>query len=287
MAFLCVDIGGTNTLVGVGNGDFEIVKKVKSKDFLEDIGSCLEDVINPEKMEKIDRVAVAAAGPVDRQKGTFYPPNLPMDEVKIRDPLETFGEVDIVNDCAAAVLGEYHYGEHDTENLVYITISSGIGAGAVIDGKLIEAEDGNFGEIGHMIVGDDGMECGCGLEDHWEAYCSGNSLPALAEEITGESFQDARTLFEEYQNGNRSAEDTIDRMQDINARAAANVVNMYNPGKLVFGGAVALNHPETVVEPLDRDLGDITVNGKPEVEVCELEEEAVLHWLRAVCNGEK
>lgn len=286
MAFLCVDIGGTNTLIGVGNGDFEIVKKVKSEEFLQDIGRCLENTLSPEKIEKIDHVAVAAAGPIDREKGTFYPPNLPMEEVKIKAPLETFGKVDFVNDCSAAVLGEHRYGNHQTDNLIYVTISSGIGAGAVLDGGLVEADDGNFGEVGHMMVGNEGLECGCGNKDHWEAYCSGNSLPRLAQEKTGEEFEDAREIFERYKSGVKEAEETINYMQEINSRAVADLVNMYNPGKVVFGGAVALNHPDVVVDPLQQKVEEKTVNGTPEVDTCDLQDEAVLHGLRAVCNGE-
>lgn len=288
MTFLCIDIGGTNTLIGVGNGDFSIVEVVKSRYFLEDIGACLEDTLSSSELEEIDRIAIAAAGPVNREKGTFYPPNLPMDEVRITPPLKVLGEVEIVNDCAAAVLGEYHYGNHDTENLVYITISSGIGAGAVIDGRLAEAKEGNFGEVGHMKVGEElDMICGCGSRDHWEAYCSGNSLPVLAERLTGEKFEDARALFEIYEEGDESASQTIEKMKEINARVVSDIVHLYNPGKIVFGGAVALNHPDTVVKPLGDEIEEETVNLNPDIELCELGEEAVLHGLRAVCNGER
>ncbi|MFB6208941.1 MAG: ROK family protein [Candidatus Nanohaloarchaea archaeon] len=286
MAFLCVDVGATNTLIGVGNGDFEIVQMVKSKDFLEDIGSCLEGNLSAEKIESIDRVAVAAAGPIDRDEGVFYPPNIPIDEVQIGDPLEEFGDVSIVNDCTSAVIGEYFYGDHDCENLVYVTISTGIGAGVVVDGNVIEGWNGNFGEVGHMQVAENGLECGCGCYGHWEAYCSGNNLPRLAKHLTGESFHDARELFDMADEEDKAAMETLEQMREMNARAFANLVDLYNPGKIVLGGAVALNHPGKVVDPLETDLEDKVVNRIPSIEKCSLEEEAVLHGLRAVCNGE-
>ncbi|MFB6147533.1 MAG: ROK family protein, partial [Candidatus Nanohaloarchaea archaeon] len=216
----------------------------------------------------------------------FYPPNIEdMDKVQIKRPLETFGDLRIINDCTSAVLGEYHYGDHSVENLMYVTISSGIGAGMVVDGKLAEGWNGNLGEVGHMEIADRGLECGCGGKDHWEAYCSGNSLPRLAKLVSGKEFGDARELFRENGNGDRKAEETIQEMQELNGRAFANLVNLYNPEKIVLGGAVALNHQGTVVEPLEDQVQDQAVNQVPVIEVCALEEEAVIHGLRAVCNG--
>ncbi|MFB6190401.1 MAG: ROK family protein [Candidatus Nanohaloarchaea archaeon] len=286
MTFLCIDIGGTNTLIGMGNGDFEVVKKVKSRDFLDDIGRCLEETFSRDKIESIDQVAVAAAGPIDREKGVFYPPNIhDMESVQIEKPLQELGELKIINDCTSAVLGEYHYGGHCVEHLLYVTISSGIGAGMVVDGDVVEGWNGNFGEVGHMEIAEEGVECGCGGEDHWEAYCSGNSLPRLAKLTSGKEFEDARELFQENGNGDRNAEETIRRMQELNANAFANLINLYNPEKIVLGGAVPLNHPEAVVEPLEEQVEEQSINEVPSIEVCSLEEEAVLHGLRAVCNG--
>lgn len=285
MGFLCIDIGGTNTLVGAGNGDFKVVEKYSSKKFLKDIDSCVEEAVEKAGIEA-EHVAVAAAGPIDRERGVFYPPNIDLESIDLRKPLEKHGEVSIINDCTSAVLGEYFYGDHDTENLVYVTISSGIGAGMVIDGNVVEGADGNFGEIGHMKLSDTGVNCGCGAEGHWEAHCSGNNLPEMAERLTGSRFDDARQVFERYREGDEDAEQVIEKMKEYNARGFANLVNLYNPEKIVVGGAVALNHQEIVVDGLEEEVDVRTVNSPPSVEVCGLEEKSVLHGLRAVCNGE-
>jgi len=81
MAFLCIDIGGTNTLIGLGNGDFEEKNRMKTKDFLSDIEENTRKVLQNTGYtpEDIEDVAVAAAGPMDREKGVFYPPNLSED----------------------------------------------------------------------------------------------------------------------------------------------------------------------------------------------------------------
>jgi glucokinase len=285
MTFLCVDVGGTNTLIGIGNGDFEVVEKISSSEFLEDIEGCLNNILSSSKIQEIKNVAVAAAGPMDREKGVFYPPNIDMDEVELKEPLSKFGDLKIINDCTSAVLGEKHYGGHDIDNLVYVTISSGIGAGIIVDGNLTEGWKGNFGEIGHMKVADEPVKCGCGYESHWEAFCSGNNLPKMAERLTGRSFGDARDVFEKAKKEGHEAREAIQEMKKYNARGFSNIVALFNPEKIVVGGAVALNHPEEVVEPLENHVDDRSVNKTPDIEVCALGERSVLHGLRAVCNG--
>ena len=288
MAFLCIDIGGTNTLIGLGNGDFEEKSRMKSRRFLSNIEENIRKVLENAgyTAEDIEDVAVAAAGPMDREKGVFYPPNLSedseLDEVQLEEPLEKFGELQIINDCTAAVKGEYCYGE-SAENIVYITISSGIGLGAIFDGEVIEGSDGNFGEVGHMKVNGD-LECGCGGLGHWEAYSSGNRIVKMAEELFDKEFDSAVKLFDAYGDEDYKAELAVQKMKEVNAEALSNVVNMYNPEKIVFGGPVALNHYEILVEGIEEKVEDMAVNEMPEMVPAELEDQSVLYGLKASCN---
>ena len=290
MAFLCIDIGGTNTILGVGNGDFKVTEKMRTERFLNDIEAAVDDALKfiEQDRDDIEQVAVAAAGPIDRKEKLFYPPNFfpdsGMEEVDLGALLPDAEDLIIVNDCTAAVVGEYHYGDHDTENLVYITISSGIGAGVILEGEVIEAVDGNFGEVGHMKVGDE-LECGCGGTGHWEAYCSGMNMPKMAKELFDADFKDAKQIFDQYDHYNSKAERTIAKMHEVNGFCVANVSNLFNPEKIIFGGALPLNHPEMVVNPLRNEVKEESVNRVPEIEHCDLEEESVLQGLRAVCNG--
>ncbi len=289
MAFLCIDIGGTNTLIGLGNGDFEEKKRIKSREFLSDIEACIQNVIEEAGYlkEDIEEAAVAAAGPMDREQGVFYPPNLSedseLDEVQLREPIEKFGDLQIINDCTAAVKGEYEYGE-SAENMVYITISSGIGLGAIFNGDIIEGAGGNFGEIGHMKVNGD-LECGCGRKGHWEAYSSGNRLPVMAEELFDLEYGGAIDLFQAYNSGDSDAAKVIQKMQEVNAEAFANVISLYNPEKIVFGGPVALNHAEIIINEIRDEIERKTVNEMPDIVPAELEDQSVLYGLRAHCSN--
>jgi len=285
MVLLCVDIGGTNTLIGVGNGDFEEVERLKSEKFLQDIESNLDRILDSanHSRNEVKKVAAAAAGPMDRDQGVFYPPNLSnnseLDKVQIEEPLSKFGNLQIVNDCSAAVKGEYEYGE-SAEDMVYITISSGIGLGAIFNGKLIEGAQGNFGEIGHMKINGE-LECGCGGEGHWEAYCSGNRLPEMAEELFDADFQSSVEIFDEYYKENKQAEKVIEKMQEVNRQALINVINLYNPSKIVLGGPVVLSHREIMIEDIRENLENKTVNQVPEIVPAELEDQSVLQGLKA------
>lgn len=276
MVFLCVDIGATNTVLGVGEEDFRKVEKVDTGDFLEDIVSCVETLLSMGR-EDVDEVAVAAAGPVDMDEGLFCPPNIDMEKVQIREPLEKFAEVDILNDCAAAVFGEYHCGE-TAEDLLYITISSGIGAAFITNGKLVEGWNGNFGEVGHMTVGEE-RECGCGGRGHWEAYCSGENLVEMAEELHDFEVDYPREVFEE------GGEKVLEEFRERNATALADLINLCNPEKIVFGGAVALNHFREVEKSVEMIHDEEIVNERPEVSRCGLGEHSVLHGLRSHCNS--
>lgn len=290
MGFLCIDIGGTNTIVGAGNGDFETVAKYSTSEFIKDVSGKVNQALKDTHLHEddIEQTAVAAAGPIDREKKVFYPPNISdeigMEEIDLGKALKDFGEITIINDCTSAVLGEYHYGEHDSENLIYVTISSGIGAGAILDGRLVQGANGNFAEVGHMQI-ENSLECGCGGKGHWEAYSSGENLPRMAETLFDQDYDDAREIFDRYEKGDLEASKVLKKMQEVNKRAVANIVTMYNPDKIVFGGAVALNHPEKVVSPLEEDIEELTVNKVPDIGLCSLDEEAVIHGLRAVCNG--
>lgn len=291
MAFLCIDIGGTNTILGAGNGDFETVAKYKTSDFIKDVSGKVNQALEDTHLNKkdIEQTAVAAAGPIDREKMVFYPPNISeeigMGKINLGKALDDFGDIMIINDCTSAVLGEYHYGDHDSENLIYVTISSGIGAGAVLNGNLIQGANGNFAEVGHMQI-ENSLECGCGGKGHWEAYSSGENLPRMAKTLFDLEYKNAREIFDKSKKEDLEASKVIKKMQEVNKRAVANITTMYNPDKIVFGGAVALNHPEKVIGNLEDEIEDLTVNEVPEISICSLDEKAVIHGLRAVCNGE-
>src|SRR5215208_6500948 len=130
---------------------------------------------------EVDAIGIASPGPPDPHTGTILDtPNIPE---WVNFPLgpklsEHFGvPVYLDNDANMAGLAEWQYGAgKGHNNLMYFTISTGIGGGAVSEGKLVQGYRGMAAEVGHMIIDPDGPVCGCGHCGHLEAFSSGTAI---------------------------------------------------------------------------------------------------------------
>ncbi len=133
-------------------------------------------------------IGVASPGPLDHHTGIIYqPPNLPAWQgVPLRDILiEKYGRpVFVENDANAAALGEYMFGAgQGCAEVVYLTVSTGIGAGVLVRGKILEGVNGAAGEIGHIVIDWQGTElCSCGNYGCLEAWASGTAIARKANE---------------------------------------------------------------------------------------------------------
>jgi len=230
-------------------------------------------------------VGVGSMGPLDVETGVVRdPPNLSgVARVDLVDPLRTACDcpVWLGNDAVAGVLAERFY-DDAPPNVVYLTISSGIGAGAIVDGHLLRGASGNAAEMGHVVVEPGGLPCGCGGRGHWEAYCSGEGLPSffrrLARETDLETDRPLADLTAEavFDAAEPLAATVLDRMGTYNARGVAAVANAFDPALVTVGGAVARNHPDAVLDPVRRWLPDLVVADPPTVRLTDLGDAAVL-----------
>ncbi len=157
-------------------------------------------------LEAITGIGVASPGPLDNRTGTIYaPPNLPAwNGVPLRTLLEeqyhkpTFVE----NDANAAALGEYLFGAgQGCRDMVYLTVSTGIGGGVIVAGKLLEGTNGSAAELGHMTIDWRGERCPCGNIGCLEALASGTAIAHKANEAIAngqgaELLAFARTMLE-------------------------------------------------------------------------------------------
>src|SRR6185312_4026235 len=137
---------------------------------------------------QIAGIGIAAPGPLDHRTGIVYsPPNMPgWDNIPLGDifhqryQLPTYVE----NDANAARLGEFMFGAgRGCKNIVYLTISTGIGGGIIIDGRLVEGASGTAGELGHMTIDWQGVPCSCGNIGCLEAMASGTAIARRANEV--------------------------------------------------------------------------------------------------------
>ena len=207
----------------------------------------------------------------------------------------------LVNDCVSAVIGERHFGAgRDHENLVYITISTGIGGGVYVNGHLLLGKDGNAHEIGHMVIDSEGkLECGCGKRGHWEAYSSGSGIPKLARLLVGtyrEYFVESvlkdkletltsKDVYDAAKMGDAFALKVVEEASKYNAMGIANVVNMYDPSLITMGGSVTLHNVELVVEPIKQLAQEYIINRMAEVKVTPLGDDVGLYGAIALALG--
>jgi len=146
------------------------------------------------------------------------------------------------NDANAAALGEVRYGAgRGRRNVLYVTVSTGIGGGVVVDGKVYRGSHGLSGEIGHTIVRPDGPLCPCGKRGCLEAVASGPSIARAYAEQAGRTDSDvtAEDVFRRAANGDVTARDVLDRAIHALGLGLANAINLLDPELVLIGGGVS------------------------------------------------
>jgi glucokinase len=189
-----IDIGGTKIALALAAPDGPVLESARfptrvaegPRAILERAFSEIE-VMLARTGAGLAAVGIGCGGPLDRSRGLILsPPNLPgWDEFPIVALIEErFGVKAVLdNDANAAALGEHRYGAgRGLKHLVYITISTGIGGGVIIRGKLVHGVQDGAGEVGHMTVLPDGPPCGCGGRGCLESLCSGTAIARRARE---------------------------------------------------------------------------------------------------------
>lgn len=202
---------------------------------------------------RVHAIGIAAPGPIDSEKGVIYSaPNIPgWENLPLRQILEDRFQVPVWlgNDANMAALGEWKYGAgQGHSDLLYFTISTGIGGGVISANRLLVGGWGLAAELGHVIVDPNGPMCGCGCRGHLEAYASGTAiaryvaaeladgvpctLPADPPPNTIEIAAAARA-------GDPLAKAAFDRAGYYLGIGVANYLHIFNPSIVIFGGGVS------------------------------------------------
>jgi glucokinase len=261
---LGIDLGGTKMLVALANERGEICSKHKFEtkaaegphNVLRHLVIAVAQLLVKENIPqgKLDGLGLCVAGFYDIHAGKMYSsPNLPgwghfplKDELLKLFPLPVF----IENDANAAAFGEYTFGAgRGKENLVQVTLGTGIGGGIIIKGKIYRGA-AFAGEIGHLMVLPDGPLCGCGNRGCLEALSSGTALARegraalrlgimtrLSQMVEKREDLQVTHVFEAAQEGDQVAVKIIERAAHYLGVGLANVVNILNPEMIVITGA--------------------------------------------------
>jgi glucokinase len=261
---LGLDVGGTKLAAGVVAGNGRVLSMEVAPSRVEEGPDAMI-----ERHLDLGRTAVAAAGvpwsqlravgiacggPLDPFAGIIQsPPGLPgWDDIplvaKVENALQRPTVVD--NDATACAIAEWWFGagrERGVSHLVYLTISTGVGGGLILDGRVYRGAAGNAGELGHLTVDYLGRQCGCGRRGCLEAYASGPQIASRARERVaagGESSLaalaevTARDVAVAAAAGDALASEVWDETTAMLGSAVANILDVFNPELVVLGGGV-------------------------------------------------
>lgn len=179
-----VDIGGTKIAAGVvdegGTILSEAVEPTPATDATAIATAVATAVQRLQREHDVEAVGIGAAGFVDAARQTvLFAPNISWVDEPLAEHVRSQVDLPVVveNDANAATWGEFRFGAgHDVDDLVLITVGTGVGGGIVIDGVLQRGSFGLAAEVGHLRVVPAGVQCGCGQYGCWEQYASGRAL---------------------------------------------------------------------------------------------------------------
>ncbi|MDO5845801.1 MAG: ROK family protein [Methanocorpusculum sp.] len=268
-----VDLGATNVRTALVNRAGECAgfdeRRVSGMSDGAEISSLIAEMLSfAAEAEGIRPAAVgiSTAGPVDLKTGAVVrSPNMHCGNIFLTRPLSAaFGVPAVMTtDCKAGALGEYTFGcAAKADTLVYLTMSTGIGAGVLHKGEIFSGADGNAGEVGHLTVDTVyNVSCGCGGKGHWEAYASGSGIPRFFREwrkrrgLAGAGFlPDAKQILDAANEGDRDSADFVSELAAINARGISSVICAYNPDLIVFDGPILRGYAPLVLGEAERYL---------------------------------
>ncbi|MCB0894762.1 MAG: ROK family glucokinase [Nocardioides sp.] len=205
MSLACgIDVGGTKIAGGVVDEDGRVLEEQRVVSPATD-AEAIEEAIaglvaDLRSRHDIATVGVGAAGYVDKARAVvLFAPNVAWRNEDLKGELEKRVELPVVieNDANAAAWGEFRYGAaHDAEDLLLVTVGTGVGGGLVLDGEVYRGANGVGAEIGHMRVVPNGILCGCGKHGCFEQYASGSALVREARSLALSGAQIAQGMLQ-------------------------------------------------------------------------------------------
>ncbi len=287
MSIVAVDVGATKVRIASFRNRRVENKKIYSISTYGDPVKIIESYVN--ELGGAHKIGIASAGPLDVKRGSARLLNFGNLEVNYVERLGRLARIYVANDCVAGLLAEHKLGAaRGSQNAVYVTFSTGIGAGVMVDGHFLLGKDGNAHEVGHLVLNfDDDIKCGCGGTGHWEAYCGGKNMPAFYEKLTGSTVSSSGEIFTLYRNGDQKTVEFMEKCMRINAAGIASIINAYDPEIVVLGGSVYLNNSEVFDKMLSKYIAQYVMNRPPAIVRASFGEDAVIYGagLLAAMNG--
>lgn len=287
-----VDVGGTKIAAGVIDESGQILEKARRKSPATD-PEAMEDAIadavaDLRERHDVTSIGVGAPGFVDAGRSTvLFAPNVAWRDEPLRADLERRTGLPVVveNDANAAAWGEFQFGAgYDVDDLLLVTIGTGVGGGLVVDGELYRGAFGIAAEIGHMRVVPGGRDCGCGRHGCWEQYASGTALVRGVHEDARNGYPQSEAVLERAggsveaitgqmvteaaQAGDAYAQSKIEEIGRWLGEGIATLAAILDPATVALGGGVA-DVGDLLLRPaLEAFRSSLTGGGhRPELEI--------------------
>jgi glucokinase len=276
---IAVDIGGTQIRVAVyPRGESRPIKQkripTRSKDAspLERLTGLIEELW-PHN-DRVCAIGMAAPGPINPKLGIIYSaPNIPgWERLPLAQILQEKFHVPVLlgNDANLALLGEWRYGAGQGHHyLLYLTISTGIGGGVIVDDHMLLGAHGLAAELGHVTVQPDGPMCGCGHRGHLEALASGTAIARYVAEQLAQgvpsslaeigSTPTGRDISMAAEQGDPLAKAALARAGSYIGYALADYLHIFNPSIIILGGGVSRSGP-LLLEPLRAAIAEHVIS---------------------------
>lgn len=305
MYHLGIDLGGTNIAVGVVDENFKIVGRGKMKtnaprpadEICDDMATAVKMAVENAglTMDDIDTIGIGAPGSINPHTGMIaVSNNLQFEKVPMGPMLkERLGrDVFIENDASAAAYGEFLAGAgRGTQDMVAITLGTGVGGGIIIGGKLFSGSNLAGGELGHTVIVQGGEQCTCGRKGCWEAYASATGLIKLTKasmeanpnskmwELCDGDINNAsgRTAYDGMRANDEAAKEVVKKYEDYVACGITNMVNIFQPEVLCIGGGISKEGDTLlapIVEVVDAERFTKNVEKQTVVKIAELGNDA-------------
>jgi len=294
MYYIGIDLGGTNVAAGVVEESGRLLSECSeptprgAEEVADAIAHAAQQAVNQASltMDQIESIGVASPGSIDPENGIVeHAFNLKLDHVPLPKMVEArlHRPTCLENDANAAALGEFVAGAgKGSHSLIAVTLGTGVGTGAVLNGKLFTGFNYAGMEAGHMVIRRKGRPCTCGRQGCWETYASATGLIQSVREAM-ETHPDSalwkfapsldaingKTAFDAAQEGDTVAKAVVKSYWSDLACGLANLINMFQPEILCLGGGVA-KQGESLLPPLQTylDQEEFTRDAKHRTKLC-------------------
>lgn len=274
--YIGIDLGGTNIKAGVVNENFEIVAKATTKtlcprpakEICDDMAKVSIEAAEKAgiSIDDVEWIGIGTPGIADNVNGTIpYSNNLDFHDVPVRKYIQEHinKPVYVANDANAAAYGEFVAGAaKGAKDAVCITLGTGVGAGIIVDGKILTGSNLAGAELGHIVIEVDGPQCTCGRKGCFEVFSSATGLIRMTKEAmeadpasvmhkmaAEDGKVSARLAFNAMRAGDKSAKEVVDKYIKYLAAGITNAINIFQPDVLCIGGGVC-NEGDPLMVPM-------------------------------------